>query len=120
MFGDSLGSEGLLGDMLGFEGFFCDSLGSEGLFGDSLGRAGAADDFGLGRCGLSFRPYILEARIAYQRCCIRFRVRALRFRPSGLCTSQSALLISDAAYDLGFGRFGFSFRPCELEARFAS
>ena len=66
--------------MLGFEGFFCDSLGSEGLFGDSLGRAGAADDFGLGRCGLIFgRVYL-----------------------------KPALLISDAAYDLGFGLFAFA------------
>ena len=35
----------------------------------------------------------------------------------GLRTSKLSLLLSDAAYDLGFGRFGFSFRPCELEAR---
>ena len=26
------------------------------------------------------------------------------------------MLLSDAAYDLGCGRFGLSLRPCELEA----
>ena len=65
MFNDSLGTERLFGDFRRSEGLFGESLGSEGLFGDSLGRAGAADDFGLARCGLSFRPCILEARIAY-------------------------------------------------------
>ena len=33
---------------------------------------------------------------------------------------KAALLLSDAAYGLGSGRFGFGLRPRELDARFAS
>ena len=48
------------------------------------------------------------------------RMGVLWFRPSGSPTSKLVALLRDAVYDLGFGGFASSLRPCGLEGRYAS
>ena len=67
---------------------------------------------------LRLRPCELEACSDTLRCCVRLRVLGALVSASGHVGFKPALHSGAAACDLGFGRFGLSFRPCEREARF--
>ena len=80
----------------------------------------AAYDLGFGLFSLGHQASELLSPVCFLAMLRTIQGVAALLSAFGHVRLKPALLPSDAAYDLGFGRVGFSFRPCELEARFAS
>ena len=70
----------------------------------------AVYDLGFGRFGVSTRPCELNARCAFERCCVRFKAWVPWFGACGHVNVEPAFLLSDAVYDLRVGRFGLGFQ----------
>ena len=74
------------------------------LYSPSFARSKQSQPQGCGCFAVGLQACELQARFASWRCCVRFRVWALRYMPSGLCTSDPVCLL---AMLRAIQRFGF-------------